>query len=672
VPSPGAPGSSTSGIAIIGAVLALASVLIFTIRWIEGSFKFQRYLERRKWVHQNRAPWRDADIDAQALVDARAQRIVDHNLSQRANSWHDAWLMLRGRHPSDLAARDLDVDPNAAPQRPVPGVPQIAPPARKPASTKSGAHRDDPKVLRQRIEEAGMPEEAREAALEEVYRLERIPKHHPEYSGGLTYVEWLLAMPWNVRSDDRLDLGEARALLDAEHFGMEKVKERVLEWLAVRKRTGAKGGAILCFVGPPGVGKTSIARAIAQALGRRFVRLALGGVSDESEIRGFRRTYTASAPGAVMTRMKRARTKNPVFLLDEVEKVEEGGGAHGNPKAALLELLDPEQHDTFRDRYLDVGFDMSEVIFVLTVNELDKLPGPLRDRVEIIDFSSYTPNEKVEIARRHALPEKQRKNGLAGHAIEVTTAALRRIVEGYTAEAGVRGLRRKLDALMRKITSRLEIAGTPVPSKIDEGDVQGYLGVAPYALGRTVDNGVGLASGLYVSDLGGGVTNVVVSAFPGRGEVILRKQMGEMMDDSVKNVMALIRSRAEALGIDPKTFRRSDIDVAFTPATKIDGPSAGITMALAIASRLSGRAVRKGIAMTGELTPDGRVLPIGGLKEKVLGAHRKGYKTVLYPAANASDAAEVPADVLAEIELVPVETIDQVLERGLEPPSAKP
>jgi ATP-dependent Lon protease len=370
-----------------------------------------------------------------------------------------------------------------------------------------------------------------------------------------------------------------------------------------------------------------------------------------------------------MTKMKLAGSKNPVFLLDEVDKLGDSSN-HGSPKAALLELLDPEQNNTFRDRYLDVGFDMSEVLFIVTANDLAGIPGPLRDRLEIIEYSSYTLAQKIEIARNHLIPDKQKENGLAQQSIAVTDGAIAKIVEGYTAEAGVRGLGKRFGALMRKLAARIEMGGDAGPRTVDAAQVEEILGVPPFELSRTVDNGDGVASGLYVSGLGGGVVNVIVRTPDGKGQIILREMMGKMMRDSAKNVMSYMKDVKvlESLGLPQDKFRHLDVDITFTPAIEdINGPSAGVVMAVALASRLTGRAVRSGVAMTGEITPDGRVLPIGGLKEKVLAAHRKGYKKVLFPAANRKDAADIPAEILGEIEIVAIETMNEAFTLALEP-----
>jgi ATP-dependent Lon protease len=639
---------------------------LMLIRWIEGSVSFQHYLARRRWATASNKRWRDAVEWERDDVLHEAETVVANNRTGRAESLADVGRSLRGMGRLFLPWRWPRYFREFRESRDAVVLEQAK---KRQEAERSALAKDDPKALRERIMAAGMSDEAMGVALEELRKVERTSKMLPEYSNRIDYIEWLLSLPWNVRTTDRIDLDEARRIMDEDHSGLEQVKERIIEYLAVRRRTGTLKGPILCFVGPPGVGKTSIAEDIARTLGRKFVRLSLGGVTDEAEIRGHRRTYTGSLPGAVMTKMKLAGSKNPVFLLDEVDKLGDSSN-HGSPKAALLELLDPEQNNTFRDRYLDVGFDMSEVLFIVTANDLAGIPGPLRDRLEIIEYSSYTLAQKIEIARNHLIPDKQKENGLAQQSIAVTDGAIAKIVEGYTAEAGVRGLGKRFGALMRKLAARIEMGGDAGPRTVDAAQVEEILGVPPFELSRTVDNGDGVASGLYVSGLGGGVVNVIVRTPDGKGQIILREMMGKMMRDSAKNVMSYMKDVKvlESLGLPQDKFRHLDVDITFTPAIEdINGPSAGVVMAVALASRLTGRAVRSGVAMTGEITPDGRVLPIGGLKEKVLAAHRKGYKKVLFPAANRKDAADIPAEILGEIEIVAIETMNEAFTLALEP-----
>jgi len=663
-------------VVIAGAIIGL----MFLTRWLSGSDRVQVYLERQKWKTQTGRKWSQADEETRALVENNGKATAAANRAGRVNSWPELKAHFAGmgaavmfwRWPRYFKEMRAAAGDAPGPRRVDEETGEEGPYARRETAQKRS--KDLFASLRERIEKAGMTDEARETALDELAKLEQTPKQHPEYGNRLAYLEWLLALPWQARTPDHIDLAEARRIIDEDHFGLEEVKRRVLEYLAVRKRTGTLRGPILCFVGPPGVGKTSIARDIARTLGRKFVRLSLGGVEDESEIRGHRRTYLGAEPGAIIARMKRAGTKNPVFLLDEVDKTATNKNGRGSgPQNALLELLDPEQNDTFRDRYLDVGFDMSEVLFIVTANDINGIPEPLRDRVEIIQYKSYTTPEKVEIAKRHVIPEKQAANGLGDAKIEVAEEAVKAVIEGYTQEAGVRQLRQKIEALMRGVAARAEIDGEPVPSRIGEADVEKYLGVPPVRLGRTVDNSVGVASGLYYSPTGsGGITNTIVNVYPGSGVVADREQMGKQMRDSVDNVLAYVRQYAAKLGVDPFLFKKIDVSVSFAPWNEIDGPSAGVTMTAALVSRLTGRAVKPGVAMTGELSPDGRVLPIGGLNEKVLGALRLGYATVLYPAENARDAALIDEAVKKRIRLVPVETVGQLLDEALEKQVSEP
>ncbi|MDE2491109.1 MAG: endopeptidase La, partial [Elusimicrobia bacterium] len=520
--------------------------------------------------------------------------------------------------------------------------------------------------LQAKMKAIGMPEDVQKTAVKEFEKLAQMNPKDSEAQKIRTYLEWLTEVPWSRRTQDVFDVAKAREIMDADHYGLDKVKERILEFLAVRKRTGSLKGAILCFVGPPGVGKTSIAASIAKAVGRRFVRLSLGGVHDTAELRGHGRTYVGSQPGALIRQMKAAGTINPVMLLDEVDKLGREGN-HGDPTAALLEILDPAQNNTFRDHYLDVPYDLSQTLFIVTANDISSIPEPLRDRMEIIQFNGYTPQEKVGIAERHLVPRALKEAGLKPEEAAPTKAALLRIVEGYTLESGVRKLGQKIEELMRKISAWIETRGEPVPGTVDEAAVEKYLGQAPMRHRETAENDVGMATGLAVNDHGGSTLNVEVVAVPGTGRLQLRRQMLEMIDDSAHNAYAYVKTNAEALGLKDFDFSKVDLEIAFTPAGKIDGPSAGTAMTTAIISRLTGRAVKPGIAMTGEITMTGRVLPIGGLPQKVMAAHRMGYKTVFFPAANERDVAEIPQEVRDGIELVPVKSYDEILKRVLAP-----
>jgi hypothetical protein len=537
-----------------------------------------------------------------------------------------------------------------------------------PAAQKPAEQEDPRKDLTTRINASAMSPEAKEEALKEVRWMTNSAagNDHAANAKRVEYVERLLALPWGKRTQDRLDLKEARKMLDADHFGLEKVKDAVIQDLAVRINSGSLKGRILCFLGPAGVGKTSIAQDIAKATNRKFVKIQAGGLNDVTDIRGFNRTYLGSMPGSVMEGMKKAGSMNPLMLIDEIDKSDGGEKGRAGVKAALLGLLDPEQNNAFKDNYFGVDFDMSEVFFIVTANHRDMIPAELADRLEIIEFQSYMTSEKVAIADRYTIPKKLKETGLLGKGIEVTRNAIERIINGYTMEAGVRDLEREIKRLFSVVVKRLLDNGEAVPARIDAADVEKYLGPAPYRERATADNGVGVVTGMFVTDKGGGVANFIVEIFKGTGKLITRKTFKNMTDDSAQNVLVAIRSMAERLKIDPEIFAKIDIDISISPATEADGPSAGVTMATALASRLTGRPVRKGIAMTGELTTDGRVLPIGGLRDKILGAYRQGYKTIIYPAANEHDALEVPEEVRSQMELVPVERFQQVLDRALD------
>jgi ATP-dependent Lon protease len=502
-----------------------------------------------------------------------------------------------------------------------------------------------------------MPEAIKKQALEELDKL----TGDTEGRKIQTWLEWLIAMPWTKRTEDQLDLAKAQAVLDASHSGLDSVKERIIEFLAVRKKTKSKKGAILCFTGPAGTGKTSVAEAIADAMGRKFERFSLGGVKDETLLRGHNRTYVGAQPGNFIQMVKRAGSRNPVILLDEVDKLEP------EVKPVLLEVLDPKQNDTFQDHYLNVPFDMSEAIFIVTANYMDKIPPELFSRMEVIEFSGYTVSEKLAIAKNQIIPKKQKENGVTPEEARLDDGAIRRIIGRYTAEAGVRKLEQQIDAVMRKVAAWMD-PGTknlPAPGLIKEDDVEKYLGSARGER-ELASNGVGVATALAVNDLGGSTFNLEIVSYPGNGAVHLRKQMQEQMQDSVSDVMAYVHSMADKLGVDESQFKGRDFDISFPIDTPIDGPSAGVTLATALVSRMSGRPVKGGIAMTGKIDMIGRVLPIGGLKEKAMAAHRAGYHTVIYPAANQNDADQIPEEVRREMTLIPVKTVDQVLANALE------
>jgi ATP-dependent Lon protease len=536
---------------------------------------------------------------------------------------------------------------------------------------------------RQKITDAGMPEESEKEALRELSRMEKLQPQSAEFGVIQTYLDWMVELPWNKLSDDNLDIQHARDILHTDHYDMEDVKERILEYLAVRKlllerniatETAEKGyeqdragGSILLFVGPPGVGKTSLGRSIARSLGREFTRMSLGGVRDEAEIRGHRRTYIGAMPGRIIQALKRAQTRNPVFMLDEVDKI--GSDWRGDPSSALLEVLDPQQNYAFRDHYLDVDFDLSQVMFIATANTLDTIPGPLRDRMEIIQLDGYTEFEKVEIARGYLVPRQVKANGLLPSEIEYHNEAIRKVIRDYTREAGVRNLEREIGRIARKVATK--IAGGEVQESgvfvVAEDDVPGYLGKPKFhfeAALRTEKAGV--ATGLAVTSVGGDVLFVEASRMPGKDILKLTGQLGDVMKESAQIALSYVRSHAEEIGIDSGKFRDADIHM-HVPAGAVpkDGPSAGVTMVTALVSLLTGRPVRADVGMTGEVSLQGQVLPIGGLKQKVLAAHRAGLKTVIFPKLNEADLEDVPADVQAEMRFVVAETVDDVLEQAL-------
>ena len=523
--------------------------------------------------------------------------------------------------------------------------------------------------LREKIEAAGMPDEVRAKALVQVERLEQQHPFSPEIGVIRGYLEWLVDLPWSTETVDRLDLAEAAAVLEADHYGLEKVKERILEFIAVRKLAGDKLRApILCFVGPPGVGKTSLGRSIARAIGRNYVRMSLGGVRDEAEIRGHRRTYVGAMPGRVIKALKDAKSRNPVLVLDEIDKV--GSDAfRGDPSSALLEVLDPEQNTTFSDHYLEVPFDLSKVIFITTANLLEPIPPALRDRMEIIEVSGYTEVEKLAIARHFLLPKALGAHGLEAAQIEVTDEALRRMIREYTEESGVRNLEREIGALCRKAARRF--AGDDPPERIvvDADDLGSFLGVPRYEFGLAEEQDeAGVATGAAVTSVGGDLLGIEVLVMEGKGDLVLTGQLGDVMQESARAALSYARSRAAEFGLEANFFDKHNIHV-HVPAGAIpkDGPSAGITMATALISALTGRRVRKDVAMTGEITLRGKVLPVGGLREKTVAAHRGGIKTFLLPRRNAKDLAELPAVVKEGMELIQVGTLDEVLAVALLP-----
>jgi ATP-dependent Lon protease len=517
---------------------------------------------------------------------------------------------------------------------------------------------------REKIQKSGMPEAVEEKALKELGRFEKMPQAAAESSVIRTYLDWLIGLPWNREDEEKLDLIEALAILDEDHYGLEKVKERILEYLAVHKLTDKMRGPILCFAGPPGVGKTSIGKSIARALNRKFIRMSLGGVRDEAEIRGHRRTYVGALPGRIIQSISTVDTRNPVFMMDEIDKV--GMDFRGDPTSALLEVLDPEQNNSFQDHYLEAPFDLSDVMFITTANLLDTVPPALRDRMEVIHFSGYTEEEKMHIASGYLVPKQLTEHGLSLTRIEIDDSALLEIIRRHTREAGVRGLERAIAAILRQVARKV-VEGRRGKTRVTARNLHGYLGPARFSYGLTEEHDeVGVATGLVWTEAGGDVIAIEATTMPGKGSLELTGQLGDVMRESAIAAKSYIRTRAADLGIDPGFADKLDLHI-HVPAAAIpkDGPSAGITMATALASALTGCKVRRDIAMTGEITLRGHVLPIGGLKEKLLAAHRAGVKEVLVPKENVRDLELVPEHVLAEMDIIPVESMDEVLSRAL-------
>ena len=526
------------------------------------------------------------------------------------------------------------------------------------------AQGEDLSDLLRKIEEAGMPDEARVEAERELKRLERIPAISPEYSTLRTYLEWLSELPWSVSSEDQLDIVRAREILDEDHYGLEKIKDRILEYLAVRSLKPDMKGSILCFVGPPGVGKTSLGKSIARALGRQFVRISLGGVHDEAEIRGHRRTYIGALPGRIIQSIRKAGSNNPVFMLDEVDKL--GRDFRGDPSSALLEVLDPELNDTFTDHYIDLSFDLSNVMFVTTANMLSAIPEPLRDRMEVIELSGYTEEEKIEIARRYLVPRELDTHGLPLGGVVFEDRAVSRIISDYTREAGLRNLERKIRTVARK-AARSVTEGQSAPFQVSEADLHQYLGPPEYfseTAERTGEPGV--AIGLAWTPAGGEIMFVEASKMSGGRGLTLTGQLGDVMKESARAALTYVRSHASDWQIDPSFFGKYDIHIHLpVGAIPKDGPSAGVALVTVLTSLLTDRPVRNDLAMTGEVTLRGRVIPVGGVKEKVLGAMRAGITTIILPRRNEKDLDDVPAAVKEKLSFCLVDRIDQVLELAL-------
>jgi ATP-dependent Lon protease len=516
--------------------------------------------------------------------------------------------------------------------------------------------------LKKRIKAAKMPKEADAAAEKELARLSKMMPFSPESTVSRTYLDWLTSLPWNVETKDQIDLGLAKKILDEDHFGLKKPKERVLEYLAVCKLTEKLRGPILCFVGPPGVGKTSIARSIARSMGRNFVRMSLGGVRDESEIRGHRRTYVASMPGRIIQSMKKAKSRNPVFLMDEIDKM--GTDWRGDPAAALLEVLDPEQNTEFNDHFLDLPFDISKVMFVATANTLWGIPVSLRDRMEIIDFNGYTHDEKIEIAKKFLIPRQLKDHGIKENGFKIDDKGIDAIIRGYTREAGVRNLNREFASMCRRAARKIVEERVAVV-KVTPDNVGDYLGIPKFLETKSSYNAVGIATGLAWTENGGEVLAVEAVAVPGKGGLTLTGKLGEVMKESAQAAFSYIRSRELA----KDSYVNSHNFHVHIPEGAIpkDGPSAGVTLATALASLFTGRPVKPNLSMTGELTLTGRVLAIGGLKEKVIASFRDDINTVLFPRANLKELEEIPAEIRAKMKLHPVERMDEVLALALEP-----
>ena len=520
------------------------------------------------------------------------------------------------------------------------------------------------------IAKAGMPKDIEDQARKELRRLQRMPEAAGEYGMVRTYLDWLIELPWALPEEKPIDIGQARKILDEDHYGLDKIKRRIIEYLAVRKLAPQGKAPILCFVGPPGVGKTSLGQSIARAMDRKFVRVSLGGVHDEAEIRGHRRTYIGALPGNIIQAIRKAGTRNCVMMLDEIDKL--GAGIHGDPGAALLEVLDPEQNNTFRDNYLGVPFDLSRVVFITTANMLDTVPGPLRDRMEIISLSGYTADEKLEIAHRYLVRRQQEANGLKPGQVEVGDDVLRDIIQGYTREAGVRGLERQIGQVLRHAAVRIA-EGQSGPIRIAREDLLTILGAPRFENEVAMRTSVpGVATGLAWTPVGGDILFIEATRIPGSGRLILTGQLGDVMKESAQAALSIVKNRAVALGIDPSRFEKSDIHV-HVPAGAIpkDGPSAGVAMFMALVSLMTDRTIRSDTAMTGEISLRGLVLPVGGIKEKVVAAHSAGIKRVMLPARNRRDYDDIPEIARKEMEFVWLERVEEAVAAALESKAAE-
>ncbi len=520
--------------------------------------------------------------------------------------------------------------------------------------------------LEKAISNANMPKEVEDQARKELRRLQRMPEAAGEYGMVRTYLDWLVDLPWGLPEEAPIDIAEARRILDHDHFGLDKIKRRIIEYLAVRKLAPAGKAPILCFVGPPGVGKTSLGQSIARAMNRKFVRVSLGGVHDEAEIRGHRRTYIGALPGNIIQAIRKAGARNCVMMLDEIDKL--GAGIQGDPASALLEVLDPEQNNTFRDNYLAVPFDLSRVVFITTANMLDTIPGPLRDRMEIITLAGYTASEKLQIARRYLVPRQMEANGLKPGQVEIADDALQAAIQHYTREAGVRSLEREIGRMLRRAAMRVA-EGESGPIAISAADLQTLLGAPPFEDEVAMRVSVpGVATGLAWTPVGGDILFIEATAIPGSGRLILTGQLGEVMRESAQAALSIVKNRAVAFGIDPARFEKSDIHIHVPAgATPKDGPSAGVAMFMALVSLLTDRTVRSDTAMTGEISLRGLVLPVGGIKEKIVAAHRAGIRRVMLPARNRKDYDDIPEEVRQQLTFVWLERVDEAVSSALEP-----
>ncbi|MGI2260876.1 endopeptidase La [Shewanella sp. GXUN23E] len=526
---------------------------------------------------------------------------------------------------------------------------------------------DEFEGLGKKIEAADMPADAKEKALAELNKLKMMSPMSAEATVVRSYVDWMTSVPWKKRSKIKRDLAKAQETLDLDHYGLEKVKERILEYLAVQTRVKQLKGPILCLVGPPGVGKTSLGQSIAKATGRQYVRVALGGVRDEAEIRGHRRTYIGSMPGKIIQKMAKVGVKNPLFLLDEIDKM--SSDMRGDPASALLEVLDPEQNSTFNDHYLEVDYDLSDVMFVATSNSMD-IPGPLLDRMEVIRLSGYTEDEKLNIAKQHLLPKQIERNGLKASELKVDDGAILGMIRYYTREAGVRSLERELSKVCRKVVKQILLDKSIKQVHVTQENLKSFLGVQRFDFGKAESrNQIGQVTGLAWTQVGGDLLTIEATSVPGKGKLTYTGSLGDVMQESIQAAMTVVRARAEQLGINPDFYEKRDIHVHVPEgATPKDGPSAGCAMCTALVSTLTGNPVKADVAMTGEITLRGEVLPIGGLKEKLLAAHRGGIKHVLIPKENERDLEEIPENVIADLKIHPVKWVDEVLKLALERP----